>query len=418
MTKKNIIITAVALSLIAGLLLLGFTRIGSGIFRKNAREKMTQAASTQAAPPAGHQGHGGGTPPAPSQEQQEEAAAEEEPQTVEIPTDKQQLIGVRTAVTAVQPLHKVVRTVGRIEYDERKIATITTKIEGWIERLYVDYTGRYVKKGEPLAEIYSPELVATQQEYLNVLKWAKQSSTAPAGGEVTSTLNKMFSRDAETVREAARQRLRLWDISEGQIRKIEETGRPIRTLAVFSPVSGYVVQKTALQGMRVMPGERLFDVADLSTVWVGSDIYEYELPLIRTGQTANISLSYFPGKVFTAKVDYVYPTLVGETRTAKVRFTIPNPGGQLKPQMFTNVEVKMDLGRKLAVPEDAVINTGTRQIVYVDKGEGYFEPREVTTGVSAEGMVEVTKGLKAGEKVASSANFLIDSEARLKGIVQ
>ncbi len=418
MTKKNIIITAVALSLIAGLLLLGFTRIGSGIFRKNAREKMTQAASTQAAPPAGHQGHGGGTPPAPSQEQQEEAAAEEEPQTVEIPTDKQQLIGVRTAVTAVQPLHKVVRTVGRIEYDERKIATITTKIEGWIERLYVDYTGRYVKKGEPLAEIYSPELVATQQEYLNVLKWAKQSSTAPAGGEVTSTLNKMFSRDAETVREAARQRLRLWDISEGQIRKIEETGRPIRTLAVFSPVSGYVVQKTALQGMRVMPGERLFDVADLSTVWVVSDIYEYELPLIRTGQTANISLSYFPGKVFTAKVDYVYPTLVGETRTAKVRFTIPNPGGQLKPQMFTNVEVKMDLGRKLAVPEDAVINTGTRQIVYVDKGEGYFEPREVTTGVSAEGMVEVTKGLKAGEKVASSANFLIDSEARLKGIVQ
>ncbi|MBZ0157076.1 MAG: efflux RND transporter periplasmic adaptor subunit [Alphaproteobacteria bacterium] len=379
---------------------------------------MTQAASTQAAPPAGHQGHGGGTPPAPSQEQQEEAAAEEEPQTVEIPTDKQQLIGVRTAVTAVQPLHKVVRTVGRIEYDERKIATITTKIEGWIERLYVDYTGRYVKKGEPLAEIYSPELVATQQEYLNVLKWAKQSSTAPAGGEVTSTLNKMFSRDAETVREAARQRLRLWDISEGQIRKIEETGRPIRTLAVFSPVSGYVVQKTALQGMRVMPGERLFDVADLSTVWVVSDIYEYELPLIRTGQTANISLSYFPGKVFTAKVDYVYPTLVGETRTAKVRFTIPNPGGQLKPQMFTNVEVKMDLGRKLAVPEDAVINTGTRQIVYVDKGEGYFEPREVTTGVSAEGMVEVTKGLKAGEKVASSANFLIDSEARLKGIVQ
>lgn len=417
MTKKNIIIIVVVLFLIAGLFFLGFTRTGSGILRKNTREKMTQAASTQAPPPAGHQGHGGGTPPALPQEQQGQTA-EEEAQTVEIPADKQQLIGVKIAVAAVQPLQKVVRTVGRIEYDERKIATITTKIEGWIERLYVDYTGRYVKKGEPLAEIYSPELVATQQEYLNVLKWAKQSSVAPAGGEVTSTLNKMFSRDAGTVREAARQRLRLWDISEGQIQKIEETGRPIRTLAVFSPVSGYVVQKTALQGMRVMPGERLFDVADLSTVWVVSDIYEYELPLIRAGQTANISLSYFSGKVFTAKVDFVYPTLSGETRTAKVRFTIPNPGGQLKPQMFTNVEVKMDLGRKLAVPEDAVINTGTRQIVYVDKGEGYFEPREVTTGMSAEGMVEITKGLKAGDKVASSANFLIDSEARLKGIVK
>jgi Cu(I)/Ag(I) efflux system membrane fusion protein len=151
---------------------------------------------------------------------------------------------------------------------------------------------------------------------------------------------------------------------------------------------------------------------------VVSDIYEYELPLIKTGQRANISLSYFPGKEFSSTIDYVYPTLSGETRTAKVRFAIPNPGGQLKPQMFTNVEVKINLGKRLAIPEDAVIDTGTRQIVYVDKGEGYFEPREVMLGLKADGMVEVLKGLKAGEKIASAANFLIDSEAKLRGIVK
>jgi Cu(I)/Ag(I) efflux system membrane fusion protein len=173
----------------------------------------------------------------------------------------------------------------------------------------------------------------------------------------------------------------------------------------------------ALQGMRVMPGEKLFDIADLSSVWIISDIYEYELPLIRTGQRANISLSYFPGKKFSSTIDYVYPTLAGETRTAKVRFTIPNPGGQLKPQMFTNVEIQINIGRKLAIPEDAIIDTGTRQIVYVDRGEGYFEPREVMLGLRAEGLREVTMGLKAGEKVASSATFLIDSEAKLKNVV-
>jgi len=177
-----------------------------------------------------------------------------------------------------------------------------------------------------------------------------------------------------------------------------------------------VVQKMAVQGMRVMPGEKLFDLADLSTVWVLSDIYEYELASIRVGDTARLTLSYFPGKEFSSRIDYVYPTLSGETRTAKVRFAIANPEGRLKPQMFTNVEVKIALGKGLAIPDDAVIDTGTRQIVYVDKGDGNFEPREVMLGLRAEGFREVIKGLKAGEKVASSATFLIDSEAQLKGV--
>jgi Cu(I)/Ag(I) efflux system membrane fusion protein len=165
-----------------------------------------------------------------------------------------------------------------------------------------------------------------------------------------------------------------------------------------------------------MPGEKLFDIADLSTVWIISDVYEYELPMMKVGQTAKISLSYFPGRTFFSVIEYVYPALSSETRTAKVRFSLPNPGGQLKPQMFTNVEIKIDMGKKLAIPDNAIIDTGTRQIVYVDKGEGLFEPREVMLGIRAEGFREVLKGLQAGDRVASSATFLIDSEAQLKGV--
>jgi len=371
-------------------------------------------AIAQQSPPV-HQGHGGEAPQSRSKPPGERAEKEEteEAPAVEIPPERQQLIGVKTVEVAVRPLQKIVRTVGRIEYDERRLATVNTKFEGWIEKLYVDYTGRYVKKGEPLADIYSPELFATQQEFINLLRWAGQKNK-----DTKDDLGVMLSRDAEAIIEAAKQRLRLWDITDEQIKKIEETGKPIRTLTRYSPVNGYVVQKMALQGMRVMPGEKLFDIADLSTVWIIADIYEYELPLIKAGETARISLSYFPGKEFSSRIDYVYPTLSGETRTAKVRFSIPNPGGQLKPQMYTNVEVKINMGKRLAIPEDAVIDTGTRQIVYVDRGEGYFEPREVTLGLRADGMVEVLRGLRAKERVASAANFLIDSEAKLKGIVK
>ena len=306
---------------------------------------------------------------------------------------------------------------GRVEYDERKIATINTKIEGWIENLRVNYTGRYVKKGEVLAEIYSPELVAAQQEYLNILKWSRPG-VAPAGAETSSDLSRMLAQDAEAMRQAARQRLRFWDISEAQIKKIEKTGQPLRTLALFSPVNGYVVQKSAVQGMKVQPGEKLFDLVDTSTVWVVSDIYEHEVALVRTGQQAEITLDSLPGKVFTSTIEYVSPLLAGETRTAKIRFTLDNQAGDLKPQMFANVEIKINLGRRLVVPEDAVINTGVRQLVYVDKGEGYFEPREVSVGAKVEGMAEILSGLQTGEKVASAATFLIDSEARLKGVVK
>lgn len=403
MKKKNLIIIAGLILLIAGSFLYFSKTISLSAILKSKSSDSSKAQSSE------HQGHTGGGIP-----QQQTAAQEqtpEEPPTVEISPDKQQLIGVKTVEVSVKPLQKIIRTVGRIEYDERRLFTVNTKIEGWIEKLYIDYTGRYVKKGEPLAEIYSPELFATQQEFINLLRWKKSQIT-----DSKTQIVEMLSRDTDAIIEAARQRLKLWDIKDEQIKKIEESGRPIKTLTLYSPVSGYIIQKTALQGMRIMPGERLFDVADLSSVWVIADIYEYEVPMIRIGQTANIVLSYFPDKKFSSKIDYVYPTLAGETRTARIRFIIPNPGGQLKPQMFTNVEIKINLGTRLAIPEDAVIDTGTRQIVYVDRGEGYFEPREIMTGIRADGMVEVLRGLKSGEKVASSATFLIDSEAKLKNV--
>jgi Cu(I)/Ag(I) efflux system membrane fusion protein len=386
----------------------------------------------------GHAGHAAQKPAATEKTttvkpdiQQEETAAEEVPQ-IELSPEQQQLIGVKTVKVALKPMQKVIRTVGRIEADEQKLATINTKIEGWIEKLYVNYTGRYVRKGEPLAEIYSPELLATQQEYLSILKWtAKQTVPADRPGaaqsgrdqtktaatsEPVSELRDMIVKDAKATLAAARERLRLWDISEEQINRIEETGKPVRTLILYSPVSGFVTQKAAVQGMKVMPGEKLFDIADLSTLWIVADIYEYELPFVRVGQAARITLSYFPGREMASRIDYIYPTISADTRTAKVRLTLQNPRGDFKPQMFTNVEIKIGLGKKLVVPESAVIDTGVEQVVYVDRGNGVFEPRAVQVGLRADGAVEVLRGLKGGEKVVSSANFLIDSEAQLKGV--
>jgi Cu(I)/Ag(I) efflux system membrane fusion protein len=352
-----------------------------------------------------------------------ESAVEEAP-AVEISPDKQQLIGVKKVEATVRPMDKLIRTIGRIEYDETKLVTVNSKVEGWIEKLYVNYTGRYVKEGEPLAEIYSPELFATQLEYLNLLKWRTekahrfQRNLEFRWGDRYGTTGQMITFDLEAMIQVAQQRMRFWDITEEQIEELEAEEKPKMTFTLRSPAAGFVIQKPAVQGKRFEVGEKLFDLADLSNLWVISDIYVYELPFVKVGYPAKISFSFLPGKELTSRIDYIYPLLAGETRTAKVRFVIPNPGGQLKPQMFTNVEIKIDLGKRLVIPEDAVIDTGTRKVVYVDREEGYFEPREVTLGLQGEGVVEVTKGLKAGEKVAAAANFLIDSEAKLKGVVQ
>ena len=422
MKKSIMVIAGVFVAILA---IFYFSR--SGPFKK-AESGITRAQV--------HQQHGISTP-VQSERPQDSIPAEEpaaQPETaagqvttdvpaVEIALDKQRLIGVKIATASVQPLTKTIRTVGIVEYDQRRLHTINAKYEGWIERLYVNFTGTYVKKGDPVADIYSPELWATQQEFINVVKWAKASQRKEqkpgaevSGGTGTPDIAAMIEKDAVSLVEAARQRLKLWDISDAQIREIEESKKPIRTLTLYSPYSGYVLQKNVTQGMRIMTGASLLDVADLSAVWVIADIYEFEMPLIKVGNPATVQLSYFPGRQFSTKIDYIYPGLEGETRTLKVRFTIPNEGGHLKPQMFANVELKINLGRKLAIPSDAVINTGVRNVAYVDKGDGNFEPREVTTGIQAESLIEITAGLKAGDKVSSSANFLIDSEAKLRGV--
>ena len=337
--------------------------------------------------------------------QKEGKMQEMAPGTVQISPEKQQLVGVKFGTVEVRPLEKVIRTVGRVDYDEKRIAMVSLKVGGWIEDLYVDFTGKYVRKGEPLLTIYSPDLVSTQEEYLLALT-AKKSLTKSSFPEVAGS--------GESLAESARRRLKLWDITDEEIKDLEESGKAKRTLTLYAPFTGFVLEKSAYKGMNVMPGMALYKLADLSVVWLYADIYEYELPFVRLGQEATVQLTYLPGETFRGKAIYIYPSLNPETRTAKVRFEFPNPHDGLKPEMFANVEIKVHLGQKLAVPEGAIINTGIRQVAIIDRGDGYFEPREVKVGSRVDDYYEVISGLKAGERVVTSASFLVDSESNLK----
>jgi Cu(I)/Ag(I) efflux system membrane fusion protein len=376
-------------------------------------------ASGRAQHPAGH----GASPSAPAKKaddleelkgltmesiQKEGKVQEIAPGTVQISPERQQLIGVRFGTVEKRTLQKVIRTVGRIDYDEKRIGIVSPKIGGWIEELFVDFTGRFVRKGEPLLTIYSPELVSTQEEYLLALK-AKQDWSKSPFSEVGEGGNLLA--------ESARRRLKLWDISDAQIKALEEGREPQKTLTLYSPFTGHVLEKMVNKGQFVDAGMALFKIADLSVVWLIADIYESELSAIRVGQPAAIQMSYYPGETFTGKAIYIYPYMDAQTRTAKVRYEFANPHGKLKPEMFANVEITVRLGDKLAVPEGAVIDTGVRKVVVVDRGSGYFEPREVRLGAKAGDVFEVLDGLKAGERVVTSANFLIDSESKLKEAV-
>jgi Cu(I)/Ag(I) efflux system membrane fusion protein len=330
------------------------------------------------------------------------------PGTVNISPERQQLIGVKIGTVERRHLEKLIRTTGRVDYDEKRLVTISPKIGGWVEDLFVDFTGAYVKKGQPLLTIYSPELVSTQEEYLVALK-AKEGFMKSPFPEVASSGN--------TLAESARRRLKLWDISDDQIKALEQSGQPQKTLTLHSPYEGFLLERMVYKGMNVMPGMALFKLADLSVVWIYADIYEYELPLIRLGQLASVKLAYLPAETFTGKVIYIYPSLDPKSRTAKVRLEFPNPKGRLKPEMYADVNLRIDLGEKLAIPEGAVIDTGVRQVAFIDKGFGYFEPREVKLGVKVDNYYEVIQGLKPGDRVVTSANFLIDSESSFKEAV-
>lgn len=324
---------------------------------------------------------------------------------VNVSPEKQQLLGVRTATAEIRPMIQKIRTVGIVTYDETRVAQVFSKVEGWIEDLLVNYTGTLVRKGQPLFTLYSPDLVATQEEYLLALK-AKQT--------LGSSSIKEISAGSDALLESAHRRLSLWDISEEQIRDLEKTGKPKRTLTFHSPISGFVLKKDALQGMRVMPDKELYTIADFSTVWVNADIYEYELAHIRIGQKARIKLAYYPARDFVGRVSWIAPVLDEKTRTAKVRLEFPNRDFVLKPEMYANVEIEINAGRKLAVPDEAVLDSGLRKLVFLDKGNGRFEPAEVKIGNKFDGYYEVLAGLSPGERILSSAGFLLDSESRLK----
>lgn len=327
---------------------------------------------------------------------------------IEINPEKQQLIGIKTEEVVHRKLVKNIRTIGIVETDERKIAHVHVKFSGWIKDMFV-YEGSYVKHGDPLFTIYSPDLVSTQEEYLLALK-AKDTLGKSSYPEVSSGANSLL--------EATKRRFHLWDISESELKGIEKTGKPITYLTIHSHMNGYITKRMFFPGMHVAEHEDVLVMADLSSVWVIADLYEYELPSVKEGQKATLELSYYPGDTFTGKAMYIYPMLDISTRTAKVRFEFPNPDNKLKPGMYANVLIERDLGEKLSITEDSVIDTGVRKVVFVATGDGYFEPREIKAGQEADGYYVVIDGLKEGERVVRSAVFLIDSESRLKAALQ
>ena len=327
-----------------------------------------------------------------------------EPGTVMLSSATQQLIGVRYTEARRADLQRTIRTTGIVQMDEAKISRVHVKIDGWIEKVFLDYVGKLVKKGQPLFTVYSPDLVSTEQEYLIALKGQKYLSSTPYSD---------VSSGADSLLRATRDRLRLWDISDAQIHNLDTTGKVAHAMTLYSPVDGFVMARNAYEQTRVTPDTELYEIADLSTIWVSADIYEYEAPYVHVGQAATMHLSYFPGKSYRGRVAYVYPTLDPTTRTIKVRLQFPNPDFQLRPGMYADVALTVNYGMQTLVSSDAVLNSGERQVVFLVKPDGYFEPRDIKVGNQFDNEFVVLAGLKPGEKIVASGNFLIDSESRL-----
>jgi Cu(I)/Ag(I) efflux system membrane fusion protein len=321
--------------------------------------------------------------------------------------ERRQLLGVRSEAVRRVGLDQTIRTVGRVAVDERRVHHVHARFDGYVEHLYVDFTGKFVKAGDPLLSIYSPDLVATQQEYL----LAQRAQSELAHGEDA------LAKGGQDLLAAARQRLLLWGISPEDIARLERSGEVKRTLDLHSEQRGYVIQKTAFHGMRVTPMDALFDIADLSHLWVLADVYEHDLPAIRLGMRAEMSVPYLPGQTFKGPVTNIAPTVDQSTRTIKLRVEVDNRGDALKPDMYADVFLRVDLGSGLAVDESAVIDAGDRRLVFLDRGEGRYEPREVTLGVKAGRFFQVLTGLEEGDLVVTSANFLLDSESSLRAAV-
>lgn len=323
--------------------------------------------------------------------------------TTMLTPDKKQRIGVKVAEVQEKEIEKVIRAVGKVAYDERRLARINLRVDGWIQDLFVNFTGQEVKKGQPLLTLYSPDLLSTQEEYL-LAKRSQEKLKASSLAEVRKT--------GEGLVVSARKRLLLWNITEEQIRELEERGKPWEYLTIYAPMNGVVTRREGTKGMRVTPEMTLYEIADLSTVWILADVYESELSYIKNGQEADVTVAAYPGETFKGKIVYIDPFLNPQTRIVRARLELPNPNLKLKPEMFTQVELKSPLGKGLLIPESAVLDSGLRKIAFVDKGMEMYEPREIKAR-RIDNDYLVQEGLTAGEKIVTSANFFIDSESKL-----
>jgi RND family efflux transporter MFP subunit len=323
---------------------------------------------------------------------------------IKLSTAKVQKLGVRSVAVERRALDAAVRATGRVEVDERRLASITPKFEGYVEKLLVNATGQFVARGAPLFEAYSPELLATQREYAIAAK----GLAAVQGADATTVAG------MKRLADSALERLRNWDVTDEDIARLAAGGEPRRTLTFRSPAGGVVLERKAVQGMRFMPGEMLYQIADLSSIWVIADVFEQDIGRVRQGSRAVVRFDAYPGETFEGRVTYVYPTLRAETRSAQVRIELPNRGGRIKPSMYAQVELPVAGGAVLAVPNSALIDSGARRVVLIDLGEGRFEPREVTAGSRGDEYVAIIDGIKEGERVVVAANFLIDAESNLK----
>ena len=321
-----------------------------------------------------------------------------------------QTMNVRTARAERRDLARPIRTVGYLEYDEQRMVTVTTKYPGWIERVYVNYVGERVRRGQPLFEVYAPELVQTEQELLSALDFARQMQDAPEDAR----------RRAESLVDSARQRLSYWDVGQEQIERLEQSGEVFRTVTVTATSSGVVMKRMAgLEGMAVQPGMELFHIADLSSLWVSVELFEDQLAAVRQGTEASIELSYFPGETFTGRVRFIEPEFSETTRTVRAKIEVPNRQGRLRKGMYATVDLRpIEVRDAVVVPIEAVLRTGQRNVVVVAQGEGRFRPVDVTLGLEAGGVAQVIAGLEAGTTVVTSAQFLLDSESSLREALQ
>ena len=325
--------------------------------------------------------------------------------SIQISPERQQLIGVKYGLPSLGGSSKTIRAVGKVAPDEQLIAHVHTRVEGWIDKVFVDFTGKVVEKDQPLLTLYSPDLLATQEEFLLALKSQDLMKASTLRGALAQS---------ESLVSASRRRLQLWDLTGEQIDEIARTGKPVTNITVFSPVNGYVMARNAFPKQRITPDTELYTITDLSRVWIMADVFEAEASLIRVNEPVTIAVSYGARRTLSGRVDYIQPQVDPLTRTLKIRIDAENPQLALKPDMFVDVNLSIALPQRLTVPRDAVLDAGLKKIVFVDRGNGYLEPREVETGESLGQSIEILRGLKPDERIVISGTFLIDSESQLK----